>query len=103
MLALLDGVAQRNADRCPHRLVRSAPRTREMHGRLYAPMNEWLAGAEAACNEAVEGGPTADRLLQIAQVHALIAIAQEVAGIRELIVMTETVEPDPDYGPEDEG
>lgn len=52
-------------------------------------MNEWLAGAEAACNEAVEGGPTADRLLQIAQVHALIAIAQEIAGIRELIVMTE--------------
>lgn len=55
-------------------------------------MNEWLAGAEAACNEAVEGGPTADRLLQIAQVHALIAIAQEIAGIRELIIAGEPPE-----------
>lgn len=56
-------------------------------------MNEWLAGAERACNEAVEDPIQAERLLRIAQVHALIAIAQSIEGIRELIVMTEEEAP----------
>lgn len=65
-------------------------------------MSEWLAGAERACNEAVEDPIQADRLLRIAQVHALIAIAQSIEGIRELIVMTEEEAPEPDYDDREE-
>lgn len=63
--------------------------------------NEWLAAAEAACHDALEDPVRTDRLLRIAQVHALIAIGQEIAGIRELIVLTEVVEDVP-AGPDDE-
>lgn len=56
--------------------------------------NDWLRAAEAACQDALEDPPRADLLLRIAQVHALIAIGQEIAGIRELILMTETYEQD---------
>lgn len=55
-------------------------------------MNDWLAAAEAACHDALEDPAGADRLLRIAQVHALIAIGQEIAGIRELIVVGEPEE-----------
>jgi hypothetical protein len=51
--------------------------------------SEWLAGAVQACNDAVDDPVHAEPLLRLAQVHALIAIAQEIAGIRELIILTE--------------
>lgn len=57
--------------------------------------NDWLRAAEAACQDALEDPPRADLLLRIAQVHALIAIGQETAGIRELIVLTEDVDDTP--------
>lgn len=54
--------------------------------------NEWLAAAEKALEDALDDPVRTERLLKVAQVHALIAIGQEIAGIRELILLTEVVE-----------
>lgn len=55
-------------------------------------LNEWLAAAEKACNDALSDPVRTEHLLRVAQVHALIAIGQEIAGIRELIIIGEPVE-----------
>jgi hypothetical protein len=52
-------------------------------------ISDWLVGARKACEAALEVGSDTERLLKIAQVHALIAIAEEVGAIRELIIITE--------------
>lgn len=54
--------------------------------------NEWLAAAEKALDDALDDPVRTERLLKVAQVHALIAIGQEIAGIRELIVIGEPEE-----------
>lgn len=55
-------------------------------------MNEWLVAAEKALEDALGDPVRTDHLLRVAQVHALIAIGQEIAGIRELIIVGEPVE-----------
>lgn len=59
---------------------------------VFMAMNEWLVAAEKALEDALGDPVRTDHLLRVAQVHALIAIGQEIAGIRELIIVGEPVE-----------
>lgn len=54
-------------------------------------MDEWLAGAERAFETAQDAGamPSAEHLLQMANIQAQISIAHTLAEIRDLIVLSD--------------